>query len=80
MFDIVTATLTVGPALKLIMSFCELEGLTFELLCDQRFVMRSTKGRVSPETGFVILTKDGSMLLDIYDVVHYVEERGLKRC
>lgn len=80
MFDIVITTLVISPQLKLIQKLCELEGLPFTVRSDQRLVMQTTKGQVSPETGFVILTKDGSALLDIYDVVHYIEERGLKRC
>ena len=83
MFSIVTASLAVSPQLELVRSFFELEGLPFDLRCDQRYVMTASKGRSHPAFGFVVVAKDGDtskVLLDIYDVVHYVEEQGLKRC
>lgn len=61
--------------------FLELIGIDYERVQDPARAMKLSKGKVHPSWAFAFVNKEGTFVADnIFDLVKYVEQAGLRPC
>jgi len=70
--------------LHTVTSFLKSEDLWYSIECNPNKVMTFSRGKASVINGFVLVVNEYSsqptVILNIYDLVRYVTDNGLRQC
>lgn len=67
------------PAFQLTELLLKMEAVPYQWTFDPEMVATLTEGKANPSRAFVGVTDDGVRLLNAYDLMHWIEGRGLRR-
>jgi hypothetical protein len=79
-FTVYTCDLLLDRSQTIIQYFLEDEGFTVKHVVDRVKTMTKSRGKVNPTTGCVVVAPTDEVLFNLYDVVDYINHKGLRRC
>jgi hypothetical protein len=62
-----------------VMCLLEETGMRYTIEVDKAKALLASKGRINPSNGYVLIAPDGDVILDAFDLVHWIESKGLRR-
>ncbi len=65
--------------LKMMMSLLQYENLKYDIVINMDYVMYMSKGHMNPGCAFFI-QDEYEILFNIYDLVTYIENKGMRQC
>lgn len=64
---------------QILLAMLQHEGLRFTIEENLALVMRTLHGKCNPTNGVFVEAPDGSTIKNIYELVRYIEQHGLKQ-
>ena len=79
-FELVTGRQELSEMAQLIKSVLEHEGFIVHHIIDAGRMIKTAKGRVNPSFGYIVVSQDETIMFSMYDVVRYIDSKGLVPC
>lgn len=59
---------------------CKDQGIDYIETTDARSAFILSKGRISPTNGFIMVTNEDEILFDYFDLINWINKKGLRLC
>ncbi len=60
-------------------SICFDQQIAFNVVTDRTRAMYLSEGKINPNGGYVCEVDDGTVIRDYFELVHWIEDKGLKQ-
>lgn len=78
-FSIIRCSSQISQSLVACQCILDDNQFRFEEIVDVKGASTLSKGKINPASGFVIVTPDEEILLDYYDLVEWLNKKGLRK-
>lgn len=76
---LLVTTHAIGARPLAVMCLLEESGLRYTHEVDKVRALQVTQGRINPSNGYALISPDGVVMFDAFDLVHWLEAKGLRK-